>query len=221
MPTRDTPEWPFLSVIRSQDPRVLARQSSIGVEHPCAGRTHLASATTRWRPFQPAPTPCTRRTNARPMATADLTVLTLGRPIRARASTSPRSSATFSSRTACASRCTRWARRWRARVADILAIVGELHAIPFEHGAPRVYTGSSSTSGATSRARRWPTRSRRSRRGSRPTRARPPADPVDPADPARTMRSWPAIPRRATANAAASASSTRPSSRSPTAVLTA
>ena len=48
---------------------------------------------------------------------------------------------------------------------DILALVGELHSVPFELGLPRVYACSSSTSAAT-RSRRSTTRSARSRSAS-------------------------------------------------------
>ena len=36
--------------------------------------------------------------------------------------------------------CTRWATSLEGETADILALVGELHAVPFELGLPRVYT---------------------------------------------------------------------------------
>jgi uncharacterized protein YqgV (UPF0045/DUF77 family) len=36
-------------------------------------------------------------------------------------------------------RCTRWGRRSRAR-PPTLAIAGELHAVPFDMGIPRVYS---------------------------------------------------------------------------------
>jgi len=74
------------------------------------------------------------------MATADLTVIALGRP-----------DASASEYIAEIHR--RLARQDRVRyvlhamgtslegsTADILAVVGELHAVPFEHGVPRVYT---------------------------------------------------------------------------------
>jgi uncharacterized protein (TIGR00106 family) len=74
------------------------------------------------------------------MATADLTVIALGRP-----------DASASAYIAEIQR--RLARQERVRyamhamgtslegeTADILAVVGELHAVPFELGVPRVYT---------------------------------------------------------------------------------
>ncbi len=74
------------------------------------------------------------------MATADLTVIALGRP-----------EASASAYIAEIQR--RLARQARARyvmhamgpslegdTADVLALVGELHAVPFELGVPRVYT---------------------------------------------------------------------------------
>ena len=74
------------------------------------------------------------------MATADLTVIALGRP-----------DASASEYVAEIQR--RLARQERVRylmhamgtslegeTADILAVVGELHAVPFDQGVPRVYT---------------------------------------------------------------------------------
>ena len=74
------------------------------------------------------------------MATADLTVIALGRPD---VSASPYI-AEIQRRLAAQDRV-----RYRlhamgtsleGETADILAVVGELHAIPFEMGIPRVYT---------------------------------------------------------------------------------
>ncbi len=79
------------------------------------------------------------------MATADLTVISLGRAEASAASVPP-------SR-ACEAVQRRLARQDRVRyrmhamgtslegeTADILVLVGELHAVPFELGIPRVYT---------------------------------------------------------------------------------
>ena len=74
------------------------------------------------------------------MATADLTVLALGRP-----------EVSASEYIAEIQRRLRGQERVRYRMhamgtslegstADILALVGELHAVPFEQGSPRVYT---------------------------------------------------------------------------------
>lgn len=74
------------------------------------------------------------------MATADLTVIALGRP---EVSASPYI-AEIQRRLAAQDRV-----RYRlhamgteleGETADILAVVGELHAVPFEMGLPRVYT---------------------------------------------------------------------------------
>ena len=54
--------------------------------------------------------------------------------------TSPRSSASSPRRIASAIACTRWAPRLKARPTTSSRIVGELHAVPFELGVPRVYT---------------------------------------------------------------------------------
>ena len=90
----------------------------------------------------------------RQMATADLTVIALGRP-----------DASASEYIAAIQR--RLAEQDRVRyvmhamgtslegeTADILAVVGELHAVPFELGSRASTPCSSSTSGAT-RSRRW------------------------------------------------------------------
>jgi uncharacterized protein (TIGR00106 family) len=74
------------------------------------------------------------------VATADLTVIALGRP-----------DASASAYIAEIQRRLRAQDRVRYRMhamgtslegptADILAVVGELHAVPFEQGVPRVYT---------------------------------------------------------------------------------
>ena len=81
-----------------------------------------------------------RNARLRPMATADLTVLALGRP-------------GVSASEYIAEIQRRLARQDRVRyrmhamgtslegsTEDILALVGELHAVPFEQGIPRVYT---------------------------------------------------------------------------------
>jgi uncharacterized protein (TIGR00106 family) len=74
------------------------------------------------------------------MATADLTVLTLGRP-------DPSASAYIAAIQRHLQQQDRVGYELHAMgtslegsVADILRVVGELHAIPFELGAPRVYT---------------------------------------------------------------------------------
>jgi uncharacterized protein (TIGR00106 family) len=74
------------------------------------------------------------------MATADLTVIALGRP-DASASTYI---AEIQRRLAAQDRV-RYAMHamgtsLEGETADILAVVGELHAVPFELGIPRVYT---------------------------------------------------------------------------------
>jgi uncharacterized protein (TIGR00106 family) len=74
------------------------------------------------------------------MATADLTVLALGRP-------DPSASAYIAEIQRRLERQDRVRYRMHAmgtslegETADILAVVGELHAVPFDHGVPRVYT---------------------------------------------------------------------------------
>ena len=74
------------------------------------------------------------------MATADLTVIALGRPdasasayiaeIQRRLATQDRVRYVMHA----------MGTSLEGTTADILAVVGELHAVPFELGAPRVYT---------------------------------------------------------------------------------
>ena len=74
------------------------------------------------------------------MATADLTVIALGRP-DASASAYV---AEIQSRLAAQDRVKyvmhAMGTSLEGSTADILAVVGELHAVPFELGVPRVYT---------------------------------------------------------------------------------
>ncbi len=74
------------------------------------------------------------------MATAEITVLALGRP-------DPSASAYIAEiqRRLAAQDRVRWelhamGTSLEGSTADILALVGELHAVPFELGLPRVYT---------------------------------------------------------------------------------
>ena len=74
------------------------------------------------------------------MATADLTILALGRP-------DPSASGYIAALQRHLERQERVGYRMHAMgtslegsVADILAVVGELHALPFDQGIPRVYT---------------------------------------------------------------------------------
>ena len=74
------------------------------------------------------------------MATADLTVIALGRPD----ASASRYIAEIQRRLAAQDRV-RYAMHamgtsLEGATADILAVVGELHAVPFELGVPRVYT---------------------------------------------------------------------------------
>jgi uncharacterized protein (TIGR00106 family) len=74
------------------------------------------------------------------MATADLTVIALGRPD----ASASRYIAEIQRRLAAQDKV-RYAMHamgtsLEGTTADILAVVGELHAVPFELGVPRVYT---------------------------------------------------------------------------------
>lgn len=74
------------------------------------------------------------------MATADLTVLALGRP----SASASEYVAEIQRRLAAQDRVTytmhAMGTSLEGSTADILAIVGELHAVPFDQGVPRVYT---------------------------------------------------------------------------------
>ena len=75
------------------------------------------------------------------MATADLTVIALGRPDASASAVHRRDPAPAgASRTACRYVMHAMGTSLEGETADILAIVGELHAVPFELGIPRVYT---------------------------------------------------------------------------------
>src|SRR3712207_6026948 len=74
------------------------------------------------------------------MATADLTVLALGRPD---VSASPYIAAIqrkLAAQDRVRYRMHAMGTSLEGATADILAVVGELHATPFEQGIPRVYT---------------------------------------------------------------------------------
>ena len=74
------------------------------------------------------------------MATADLTVLALGRPDPSAGEYIAEIQRRLAAQDRVAYRMHAMGTSLEGSVADILAVVGELHAVPFEAGIPRVYT---------------------------------------------------------------------------------
>lgn len=74
------------------------------------------------------------------MATADLTVLALGRPDVSASAYVAEIQRRLAAQTRVRYRMHAMGTSLEGSTADILAIVGELHALPFEQGIPRVYT---------------------------------------------------------------------------------
>ncbi len=74
------------------------------------------------------------------MATADITVIALGRPGASASEYIAEIQRRLSGQDRVRFRMHAMGTSLEGATADILAIVGELHAVPFEQGAPRVYT---------------------------------------------------------------------------------
>src|SRR4029079_18495716 len=74
------------------------------------------------------------------MATADLTVLALGREGASASEYIAEIQRRLSTRERVAYRMRAMGTSLEGATEDILAVVGELHAVPFEQGIPRVYT---------------------------------------------------------------------------------
>ena len=74
------------------------------------------------------------------MATADLTVLTLGRPDVSASGYIAEIQRRLAAQDRVRYEMHAMGTSLEGTVADILAVVGELHAVPFDQGAPRVYT---------------------------------------------------------------------------------
>ncbi len=74
------------------------------------------------------------------MATADLTVLALGRPGASAGEYVAEIQRRLASQDLVGYRMHAMGTSLEGSAADILAVVGELHAVPFEMGVPRVYT---------------------------------------------------------------------------------
>ena len=74
------------------------------------------------------------------MATADLTVLALGRPDVSGSAYIAEIQRRLRSQDRVRYRMHAMGTSLEGTTEDILAVVGELHAVPFEQGIPRVYT---------------------------------------------------------------------------------
>ncbi|MET0558433.1 MAG: MTH1187 family thiamine-binding protein [Solirubrobacterales bacterium] len=74
------------------------------------------------------------------MATADLTVIALGRPEASASEYIAAIQRHLSEQDRVVYRMHAMGTSLEGSTADILALVGELHAVPFEQGVPRVYT---------------------------------------------------------------------------------
>jgi uncharacterized protein (TIGR00106 family) len=74
------------------------------------------------------------------MATADLTVLALGRPDVSASRYVAAIQRKLAEQDRVRYRMHAMGTSLEGSTADILALVGELHAVPFEQGIPRVYT---------------------------------------------------------------------------------
>src|SRR3954452_16955431 len=74
------------------------------------------------------------------MATADLTVLALGRPDVSASAYIAAIQRRLAAQDRGRSRMHAMGTSLEGTTEDILAVVGELHAVPFEQGIPRVYT---------------------------------------------------------------------------------
>jgi uncharacterized protein (TIGR00106 family) len=74
------------------------------------------------------------------MATADLTVIALGRPDPSASEYIAEIQRRLAAQDKVRYRLHAMGTSLEGETADILAVVAELHAVPFELGAPRVYT---------------------------------------------------------------------------------
>jgi uncharacterized protein (TIGR00106 family) len=74
------------------------------------------------------------------MATADLTVISLGRPEASASSYIAEIQRRLAAQDRVGYRMHAMGTSWEGSTEDILRVVGELHAVPFELGVPRVYT---------------------------------------------------------------------------------
>src|SRR4051794_34160284 len=74
------------------------------------------------------------------MATADLTVIALGRPDASASAYIAEIQRRLAAQDRVKYKLHAMGTSLEGSTADVLAIVGELHAVPFEMGVPRVYT---------------------------------------------------------------------------------
>ena len=74
------------------------------------------------------------------MATADVTILALGRPDASASAYIAEIQRRLAAQSRVRYRMHAMGTSLEGSTADILTVVGELHAVPFEQGIPRVYT---------------------------------------------------------------------------------
>ncbi len=74
------------------------------------------------------------------MATADLTVIALGRPDASASAYIAEIQRRLAAQDRVRYRMHAMGTSLEGETSDVLALVGELHAVPFELGVPRVYT---------------------------------------------------------------------------------
>ncbi len=74
------------------------------------------------------------------MATADLTVIALGRPDASASAYIAEIQRRLAAQERVRYRMHAMGTSLEGETSDVLALVGELHAVPFELGVPRVYT---------------------------------------------------------------------------------
>ena len=74
------------------------------------------------------------------MATADLTVIALGRPDASASAYVAELQRRLAAQDRVRYRMHAMGTSLEGETADVLALVGELHAVPFDQGVPRVYT---------------------------------------------------------------------------------
>ena len=74
------------------------------------------------------------------MATADLTVIALGRPAASASAYVAEIQRRLAAQSRVGYRMHAMGTSLEGSTEDILAVVGELHAVPFDMGVPRVYT---------------------------------------------------------------------------------
>src|SRR5204863_5351858 len=127
-------------------PEPPARPSRVGPAHRARPRARDGGRALRLAArsaLQGGAAPTTRgghRRGSRLMATADLTVLALGRPQVSASEYIAEIQRRLAKQDRVRYRMHAMGTSLEGSTEDILAVVGELHAVPFDQGIPRVYT---------------------------------------------------------------------------------